>query len=61
MPGRFPPPWSIEDDAACFIVRDHDKQALAYVYFENPRQVIECAAEVAGFKTRQQLTRAQQA
>jgi hypothetical protein len=20
---------------ACFIVRDHDKQALAYVYFEN--------------------------
>jgi hypothetical protein len=36
MPGRFPPPWSIEDDAACFIVRDHDKQALANVYFENP-------------------------
>jgi hypothetical protein len=35
MPGRLPPPWSIEDDAACFIVRDHDKQALAYAYFEN--------------------------
>jgi hypothetical protein len=28
---RFPPPWSIEESAACFIVRDHDKQALAYV------------------------------
>jgi hypothetical protein len=32
---RFPPPWSIEESAACFIVRDGDKQALAYVYFEN--------------------------
>jgi hypothetical protein len=32
---RFPPPWSIEESAACFIVRDGSKQALAYVYFEN--------------------------
>jgi hypothetical protein len=32
---RFPPPWSIDETAACFIVRDGDKQALAYVYFEN--------------------------
>ena len=31
---RFPPPWSIEESAACFIVRDGGKQALAYVYFE---------------------------
>ena len=31
---RFPPPWSIEEPAA-FIVRDGDKQALAYLYFEN--------------------------
>jgi hypothetical protein len=36
MPNRrFPPPWSIEEGAACFIVRDGDKQALAYVYYEN--------------------------
>jgi hypothetical protein len=35
MSRRFPPPWSIEEGTACFIVRDHDKQALAYVYFEN--------------------------
>ena len=28
-------PWSMEESAACFIVRDHDKQALAYVYFGN--------------------------
>jgi hypothetical protein len=33
--GRFPPPWTIEDkNDACFIVRDHNWQALAYVYFE---------------------------
>ena len=32
---RFPPPWSVEDhNNACFIVRDHDGQALAYVYYE---------------------------
>jgi hypothetical protein len=34
-PRRFPPLWSIEEGAACFIVRDHDKQALAHVYFED--------------------------
>jgi hypothetical protein len=26
---RFPPPWSIEDNGACFIVRDHGGQKLA--------------------------------
>ena len=32
---RFPPPWTIEEhNAACFIVRDKNKQAFAYVYFE---------------------------
>jgi len=31
---RFPPPWSIEESSACFIVRDGDKQALAYIYYE---------------------------
>jgi hypothetical protein len=30
---RFPPPWSVEEQDACFIVRDHDGQALAHVYF----------------------------
>jgi hypothetical protein len=35
-PRRFPPPWTIEEaNAACFIVRDHNGQALAYVYFED--------------------------
>jgi hypothetical protein len=33
---RFPPPWSIEElNDACFVVRDHDGQQLAYVYFED--------------------------
>jgi hypothetical protein len=31
---RFPPPWTVEETDACFIVRDRKGQALAYVYFE---------------------------
>jgi len=31
---RFPPPWSVEEQADCFVVRDHSRQAMAYVYFE---------------------------
>jgi hypothetical protein len=34
-PRRFPPPWTVEETDACFIVRDHNGQALAYVYFED--------------------------
>ena len=33
-PRRFPPPWSVDEQEVCFIVRD-DGQALAYVYFED--------------------------
>jgi hypothetical protein len=32
---RFPPPWSVEELEACFVVRDHNGQQLAYVYFED--------------------------
>jgi hypothetical protein len=32
---RFPPPWTIEDIGAAFVVRDHSGQQLAYVYFED--------------------------
>ena len=33
---RFPPPWSVEEmNSACFIVKDNNGQALAYVYFES--------------------------
>jgi hypothetical protein len=34
-PRRFPPPWTVEEQPACFVVRDHNGQALAYVYFED--------------------------
>jgi hypothetical protein len=32
---RFPPPWSVEELDACYVVRDHSGQQLAYVYFED--------------------------
>jgi hypothetical protein len=36
MPSRrLPPPWSVEQQVACFVVRDHNGQQLAYVYFED--------------------------
>ena len=31
----FPPPWSVEEQSACFVVRDQSGQALAYIYYEN--------------------------
>jgi hypothetical protein len=35
MPERhFPPPWSVEELDNCFVVKDLNGQALAYVYFE---------------------------
>ena len=38
-PRRFPPPWTVEETDACFIVRDHNGQALAYVYSRMSRAV----------------------
>jgi hypothetical protein len=32
---RFPPPWSVEETAPCFIERDASGQALAFVYCED--------------------------
>jgi hypothetical protein len=29
------PPWDLEDNGACLIVRDHNGQALSYVYYKN--------------------------
>jgi hypothetical protein len=31
---RFPPPWSVEELEACFVVKDRADQKRAYVYFE---------------------------
>ena len=33
-PRRFPPPWTVEELDACFVVIDSAEQKLAYVYFE---------------------------
>ena len=36
MPSRrFPPPWSVEELDACFIVIDSAGQKLAFIYFED--------------------------
>jgi hypothetical protein len=34
-PHRFPPPWTVEELDACFVVTDSAGQKLAYVYFED--------------------------
>jgi hypothetical protein len=40
---RYPPPWSVEETDTCFIVRVANRQALAYVYFEDePDEVVAC-------------------
>src|SRR6516162_3365345 len=31
---RFPPPWSVEELEACFVVIDNAGQKLSYVYYE---------------------------
>jgi len=43
---RFPPPWLVEEQDACFVVRDTNRQALSYVYFENEpgRQKMRCVS-----------------
>ena len=32
---RFPPPWTIDDNGSCFIVKDDDGHALAYAHYED--------------------------
>ncbi len=34
-PRRVPPPWSVEDVGAAFVVTDSGGQKLAYVYYED--------------------------
>ena len=33
-PRNFPPPWSVQELDGCFVVKDANGQALAYMYFE---------------------------
>ena len=34
-PRPFPPPWTVDETIACFVVKDHSGQKLAYVYYED--------------------------
>jgi hypothetical protein len=37
---RFPPPWTVEDNGACYVVHDANGQALSYVHYKaEPRPV----------------------
>jgi len=51
---RFPPPWVIDEhNDACFIVKDHKGQPLAYVYFEEePGAARPIAAKIANCRSR---------
>ena len=55
-PRRFPPPWSVEEpgklNRRCFIVRDGNGQALAYVYFEGELGRRAAAHRITGDQTR---------
>jgi hypothetical protein len=31
---RFPPPWSVEDNGAAYVVKDGSGQKLGYFYHE---------------------------
>jgi hypothetical protein len=35
-PRRFPPPWQVDERDACFIVKDHNGQALAFAIRRHP-------------------------
>lgn len=49
---RFPPPWSVEETAACFIVRDNGGQQLAYVDagFNDPAAPLRAGIRIADLK-----------
>jgi hypothetical protein len=34
-PRRFPPPWSVVEQASCFAVQDASGQALGWFYFRD--------------------------
>jgi hypothetical protein len=56
---RFPPPWTVEDIGAAFVVRDHDGQQLAYVISRMSRGVDRrrnCLARTPGSQSKLMTT-----
>ena len=53
MPRRFRPSRSVEEQEACFVVRDHDGQQLACVYFEDEPGRRSAAKQLTKDETRQ--------
>jgi hypothetical protein len=49
----FTPPWDIEDNGACFIIRAANGLALSYIYYQNESG--RCTA--AGLLTRDEARR----
>ena len=35
---RFPLPWSVDETTESFVIKDANRQALAYVYFDDEPQ-----------------------
>jgi hypothetical protein len=31
---HFPPPWTVREQSACFVMQDHSGRALAYIYYQ---------------------------
>jgi hypothetical protein len=51
---RFPLPWFVEERHACFCLRDHSGQALAYIYYEDEpgrRSAANCSRSEIGAST----------
>jgi hypothetical protein len=54
---RFPPPWSVKEQDACYVVRDRGGQALASVYFEKNKAAGRAALSLSARTSLAQVTR----
>ena len=51
--GRLPPPWSIQDLGAAFVVKDSARRKLVYVYFEEKPAWRSAASQLGKDEARQ--------
>ena len=42
---RFPPPWTVEEQPACFVVRDHNGQQLVLMSIFEDEPGVEIGSE----------------